>query len=111
MAEWISLTEMARRRGCKGHGAVQAAIRAGRIPESCVRRTASGRIKAVEYVAANDAWNLNTDIDQAARTPGGAATVAGAAAGELPLSGEPKASPPAQAQTAETSAIRVASAA
>jgi hypothetical protein len=79
---------MARRRGCT-HGAVQKAISDGRIPESAIERE-DGRIKSIDFEAATLAWNANTDVDQAARSIGGAATVAGSAAattgsGELPL--------------------------
>lgn len=76
MAEWVSVREVARRRGCT-HGAVQKAISTGRIPEAAVRRV-DGRIEAIDYEAASKAWNESTDVDQAARTAGGAATVAGA---------------------------------
>lgn len=90
-AEWVSVREVGRRRGVT-HGAVQKAIKDGRIPETAVKRDAEGNIEAIEYEAAIAAWNANTDLDQAARTIGGAATVAAAGtggdlAGELPLEG------------------------
>src|SRR5574341_80350 len=110
MGELVSVREMARRRGCT-HGAVQKAISTGRIPASAVKRDDARRIEGIYFEAATAAWNENTDVDQAARTPGGAATVAGSTpAGELALGGESKTAAPAQA-TNETSAIRVASAA
>jgi hypothetical protein len=85
MGDRVSVREMARRRGCT-HGAVQKAISDGRIPDSAVERE-DGRIKSIDFEAATIAWNSNTDVDQASRSIGGAATVAGAASGtgELPL--------------------------
>lgn len=82
MADWVSMREVARRRGCT-HGAVQKAITTGRIPEAAVKRV-DGRIDAIDYELATAHWNASTDVDQAARTSGGAAT-ASAGAGELPL--------------------------
>lgn len=108
MADWVSVREVARRRGCT-HGAVQKAISTGRIPESAVKRDAAGHIEGVDYEAASKAWAENTDVDQAARTAGGAATVVGAEAsraGELPL--EPKggaAAAPAAAPAAVGTAV------
>jgi hypothetical protein len=75
MGEWIGVREMERRRGV-AHGAVRRAVLDGRIPEQAVRRAADGSIDAIEFEAATAAWNANTDHAQAARTIGGAATVA-----------------------------------
>lgn len=65
--DWISLREMGRRTG-RTHGAVQKAIKDGRIPELCVRRAADGSVEAIEYYGAKAAWERNTDQDQALRT-------------------------------------------
>jgi hypothetical protein len=110
MAEWIGVRELERRRGVS-RGSVRIAVMAGRIPESCIRRGADGSIEAVEYESATAAWNANTDVDQAARTPGGAATVVGAE-GQLPLESPAAAAPsaPAAQGTRGTTELRVASA-
>lgn len=89
MGERVGVREMALRRGCT-HGAVQKAISDGRIPAAAVERDATGRIKSIDLEAATLAWNSSTDVDQASRTIGGAATVAGAGGAgpgtdELPL--------------------------
>lgn len=89
MGERVSVRGMARLRGCT-HGAVQKAISDGRIPAAAVERDDQGHIKSIDFEVATLAWNSSTDVDQAARTVGGAATVAGAgtagsATGELPL--------------------------
>lgn len=96
---------MALRRGCS-HGAVQKAIKDGRIPAEAVERDAKGRITSIDYEAATAAWNVNTDADQAARTPGGAATVAG----QLPLEPRSETKRTAPAPAAETLAVRAANA-
>lgn len=81
MGQRVSVRAMARLRGCT-HGAVQKAISDGRIPADLVERDeASRRIKSIDYEAATAAWNATTDVDQAGRTIGGAATVAGAGRG------------------------------
>src|SRR4051812_49387303 len=104
MAEWTTISEMARRRGCSP-GAVPKANATGRIPETCGRRKPTGRLEAIEIEAATEAWNRNTDADQAARTPGGAATAVAAGNAELPLGS------PAQraAGSPEAKALRAAS--
>lgn len=100
MGERVGVREMALRRGCS-HGAVQKAIKDGRIPAEAVERDATGRIKSIDYEAATAAWNVNTDADQAARTPGGAATVVGAGGNteQLPLESGTKREAPAKGVT------------
>lgn len=105
MGERVGVREMALRRGCS-HGAVQKAIKDGRIPAEAVERDAKGRITSIDYEAATAAWNVNTDADQAARTPGGAATVAG----QLPLEPRSETKRTAPAPAVETLAVRAANA-
>src|SRR4051812_5004703 len=62
--EWISLREFSRRREVS-LGAVQKAIASGRV--TAVKRHASGALDAIEYHAATQQWNTNTDVDQAMR--------------------------------------------
>jgi hypothetical protein len=87
--DWVSLREFARRRGVR-LAAVQKAISDGRVPHEAVKRNERGHLQAIEFHTATAAWNRNTDIDRAARTPGGAATVAGAEINELPLEQKPE---------------------
>jgi hypothetical protein len=103
----VSLREMARRRGCT-HGAVQKAISDGRIPASAVERDKRGRIASIDFAAATAAWNANTDVDQAARTPGGTATVTAAGeSGQLPLEGAPSSSAaPKPAEELRTASVK-----
>jgi hypothetical protein len=108
--DWISLREFARRRGVR-LSAVQKAVSDKRVPESAVRRNEQGHLQAIEFHAASAAWNTNTDVEQAARTAGGAATVVGQG-GELPLEsrGETGSTKSESAKGGEASALRTASA-
>ena len=58
-SQWISLREFARRCN-RTHRAAQVAIASGRIPASAVRRSARGRIVAVEFREGSGAWRQNS---------------------------------------------------
>src|SRR3972149_10734126 len=58
-SQWISLREFARRCN-RTHRAAQVAIASGRIPASAVRRSARGRIVAVEFREGSGSWRQNS---------------------------------------------------
>jgi hypothetical protein len=65
--DWITLREFARRREV-ALSAVQKAIESGRVSAKSVTRSASGRLKAIEFNRASAEWNGSTDPVQAARS-------------------------------------------
>lgn len=67
MADWISLRDFARRRGCT-LAAVQKAIATGRVSAGAVTRDARGRLSGIDADQAAIDWHDNTDPELALRT-------------------------------------------